>query len=227
MQSKSFDYARLLRRGLPPPAVKWTGSVRYNFTGGNNDADQVPVEDLIVAATTVLEREGRTLATYGLASGPQGHRRLREFLALKLKHDAGLLCSGEDILLTSGSLQALDLINGVLLEPGDTVIVEQETYGGALSRFNRLKVTAIGIPLDGEGLRIDLLDVALADLNAACGRNISTRSRPCRIRPARSWACNGVGSCWTSHNGMMSRSLKMIVMPILSGRAAVRPRSTE
>ncbi|MBV9236517.1 MAG: PLP-dependent aminotransferase family protein [Xanthobacteraceae bacterium] len=164
MHAKSFDYAPLLRRGLPLPAVKWTGSARYNFTGGNNDGDQVPVEDLIVAARTVLEREGRTLATYGLASGPQGHRRLREFLALKLKRDAGLLCQSEDILLTSGSLQALDLINGVLLEPGDTVIAEQETYGGALTRFNRLKVTVVGIPLDGEGLRIDLLEVALTDL---------------------------------------------------------------
>jgi 2-aminoadipate transaminase len=164
MQPKSFDYAQLLRRGLPPSAAKWTGSARYNFTGGNNDAEAVPVDDLIVAATTVLECEGRTLATYGLASGPQGHRRLREFLVLKLKRDAGLLCRSEDILLTSGSLQALDLINGVLLEPGDTVIAEQETYGGALTRFNRLKVTVVGIPLDGEGLRTDLLEVALTDL---------------------------------------------------------------
>ena len=51
-----------------------------------------------------------------------------------------------------------------LLEAGDTVITEQETYGGALTRFNRLKVTAVGIPLDGEGLRIDLLELALTDL---------------------------------------------------------------
>ncbi len=164
MQSKSFNYAQLLRRGLPPPAVKWTGSTRYNFTGGNNDADQVPVEDLIVAATAALERDGRMLATYGLASGPQGHRRLREFVALKLQRDAGLLCQTEDILLTSGSLQALDLVNGVLLESGDTVIVERDTYGGALTRFNRLNVTTVGIPLDGEGLRMDLLEMALADL---------------------------------------------------------------
>jgi 2-aminoadipate transaminase len=164
MQSKTFDYAQLMRRGLPPPAVRWTGAARYNFTGGNNDADQVPVGDLIAAATTALEREGRTLATYGLTSGPQGYRRLREFLALKLKRDAGLLCQSDDILLTSGSLQALDLINGVLLEPGDTVVVEQETYGGALTRFSRLNITTVGIPLDSEGLRMDLLEIALADL---------------------------------------------------------------
>ena len=39
MTSGKFDFAPLLPAGLPPPAIKWTGSPRYNFTGGNNDAD--------------------------------------------------------------------------------------------------------------------------------------------------------------------------------------------
>ena len=69
----------------------------------------------------MLRREGRTLATYGLASGPQGYRPLREFLVDKLKRDAGIACTADDILITSGSLQALDLVNGVLLARGDTV----------------------------------------------------------------------------------------------------------
>ena len=70
----------------------------------------------------MLTREGRTLATYGLASGPQGYRRLREFLVGKLKRDAGIACTADDILITSGSLQALDLVNGALLARGDTVL---------------------------------------------------------------------------------------------------------
>src|SRR5262249_22304996 len=88
MTSATFDFAPLLPPDLPTPAVKWTGLPRYNFTGGNNDADQVPVDELIAAATSVLRREGSTLATYGLASGPQGYRALREFLVAKLKRDA-------------------------------------------------------------------------------------------------------------------------------------------
>src|SRR5246500_4852388 len=128
MTAATFDYASLLPAGLPAPAARWTGLAKYSFVGGNNDPDQVPVDGLIDAVNAVLKREGRTLATYGLASGPQGYRPLRQFLAAKLKRDARISCSFDDILIVSGSLQALDLVNGVLLTKGDTVILEEETY---------------------------------------------------------------------------------------------------
>ncbi len=168
----AFDFGPLLAAGLPPPAARWAGLPKYNFTGGNNDADQVPVEGLIAAATAVLGREGRTLATYGVANGPQGYLRLREFLADKLKRTAGIVCQSGDILITSGSLQALDLVNGVLLSPGDTVIIEQESYEGSLKRLARRGVNAVGIPLDREGLRMDALAAALSDLKR---RNIKPK----------------------------------------------------
>ncbi|MGC2712382.1 MAG: PLP-dependent aminotransferase family protein, partial [Pseudolabrys sp.] len=115
---------------------------------------------------TVLKREGRTLATYGLASGPQGYGPLREFLTAKLKRDAGIACAADDILIVSGSLQALDLVNQTLLARGDTVIVEQESYQGSLNRLTRLGVNAVGIPLDHDGMRMDALAAALADLKS-------------------------------------------------------------
>jgi 2-aminoadipate transaminase len=164
MTSATFDFAPLLPPGLPAPAAKWTGLAKYSFIGGNNDPDQVPVEGLIDAVNAVLKREGRTLATYGLASGPQGYRPLREFLTGKLKRDAGIECSADDILIVSGSLQALDLVNQTLLSRGDTVIVERDTYQGALTRLTRLGVNAVGIPLDHGGMRMDALAAALADL---------------------------------------------------------------
>jgi len=160
----AFDFTPLLAAGLPPPAVKWTGFAKYNFIGGHNDPDHVPVDKILKAATNVLSREGKNLATYGLASGPLGYRRLREFLAQKLKRTAGIACDADEILITSGSLQALDLVNGILLERGDTVIIEQATYQGALTRLTRLGVHAVGIPLDGEGMRMDALAAALDDL---------------------------------------------------------------
>jgi 2-aminoadipate transaminase len=80
---KEFDFAPLFKSGLPAPAAKWTGSAKYNFIGGNNDADELPLDGLIAASNAVLKREGRTLSTYGLASGPQGHRPLREFICPK------------------------------------------------------------------------------------------------------------------------------------------------
>jgi 2-aminoadipate transaminase len=166
MASAPFDFAPLLPAGLPAPAAKWTGLAKYSFIGGNNDPDQVPVEGLIDAVNAVLKREGKTLATYGLASGPQGYLRLREFITAKLKRDAGIHCAADDILVVSGSLQALDLVNQSLLARGDTVIMEQETYQGSLNRLTRLGVNVVGIPLDQDGMRIDALASALADLKS-------------------------------------------------------------
>src|SRR5260370_39670721 len=111
MTSGTFDFAPLLPAGLPAPAARWAGLAKYSFVGGNNDPEQVPVEGLIDAVSAVLKREGKTLATYGLAHGPQGYRPLREFLAAKLKRDAAIACTADDVLIVSGSLQAPDLVN--------------------------------------------------------------------------------------------------------------------
>jgi 2-aminoadipate transaminase len=172
MTSATFDFAPLLPAGLPVPVAKWAGLAKYSFIGGNNDPDQVPVDGLIEAVNAVLKREGKTLATYGLASGPQGYRALREFLTAKLKRDAGIACVADDILIVSGSLQALDLVNQTLLARGDTVIIERDTYQGALNRLTRLGVNVTGIPLDRDGMRMDALAVALEDLKR---RNIAPK----------------------------------------------------
>src|SRR6201989_1980255 len=166
MATAMFDFAPLLPSGLPPAAARWTGLAKYSFVGGNNDPDGVPVEGLIDAVKAVLRREGKTLATYGLASGPQGYRPLREFLTAKLKRDAGISCAADDIMIVSGSLQALDLVNQTLLARGDTVLIEQESYQDAINRLTRLGVKAVGIPLDDDGMRMDALAAALADHKA-------------------------------------------------------------
>src|ERR1700733_10060286 len=110
----AFDFAPLLAPGLPPPAVKWGGFPKYNFTGGHNDAEQVPLDAIVQAANDVLTREGRTLATYGLNSGPLGYRRLREFLAQKLKRTASIACDADQILITSGPLPGVAPFNALL-----------------------------------------------------------------------------------------------------------------
>jgi 2-aminoadipate transaminase len=159
-----FDFAPLLAPGTPAPAAKWTGFPKYNFIGGHNDPKHLPVAALTEAATEVLKREGLTLATYGLNSGPLGYRPLREFLSTKLKGHAGIDCTPDEILITSGSMQGLELVNSLLVAKGDTVLVEQETYGGALTKLTRLGANVIGIPLDEEGLRLDVLQQQLEAL---------------------------------------------------------------
>ena len=164
MTAPSFDFSALFRSDLPSPAMKWNGFPQFNFVGGHNDMDSVPIEGLIAAASRVLSREGNTLAMYGLHSGPLGYRPLREFIARKLARDAGMNCSPDEILITSGSLQGLDLVNQVFLAPGDTVIIERETYGGTITRLARLGVNAVGVPVDHDGLSAAALGDALREL---------------------------------------------------------------
>jgi 2-aminoadipate transaminase len=166
MTSTPFSYAPLLPPGLPAPAARFTGLAKYSFVGGNNDPDGVPVDELVTAMTAVLKREGKSLATYNLAHGPQGYGPLREFLVKKLKRDAGIVCTVNDLMIVSGSLQALDLVNQTLLARGDTVIFEKESYQGSINRLTRMGVNIVGIPLDGHGMRMDALANALADLKA-------------------------------------------------------------
>lgn len=162
----TLDYTALFRADLPPAALPWTGFPKYNFVGGHNDPASVPVAGLIEAATRVLQREGESLATYNLRTGPLGYLPLREFIARKLAKDAGIICSPDEVLITSGSLQGLDLVNQILLSPGDTVIVEQVSYGGAISRLTRLGVKVVGVAVDHDGLNPEALARQLAELKS-------------------------------------------------------------
>ncbi|HTQ81997.1 MAG TPA: PLP-dependent aminotransferase family protein [Pseudolabrys sp.] len=160
----AFDFAPLVPAGSPAPAVRWSPPGKYNFTFGNNDPEGLDVAELMAAAQGALSREGRRLSDYRLHMGPQGYRPLREFLVKKLRRDAQIECTADDILLTSGSLQGLDLVNGALLAPGDTVICERDCYEGTLNRYARRGVNVVGIALDRGGMRMDELETALADL---------------------------------------------------------------
>lgn len=164
MAADTFDYAGLLRPDLPPPAAKWNGFPKYNFVGGHNDPESVPVDGLVAAASSVLRREGKTLSTYGLESGALGYLPLRQFIARKLAKESAINCTADEVLITSGSLQGLDLVNQILLSPGDTAIIERMTYGGAISRLKRLGVNIVGVPVDDGGLSISKLEAALKDL---------------------------------------------------------------
>ena len=160
----TFDYASFFRADIPAAAVKWTGFPKYNFIGGHNDEDRVPVEKLAKAARDAVLREGHTLATYRLQSGPQGHIGLREFIAKKLNARAGMACSADDVYVTTGSLQAIDLVNAAFLESGDAVVVEKACYAGTLSRIRGCGAEPVGVDLDDDGMRMDQLASVLEGL---------------------------------------------------------------
>jgi 2-aminoadipate transaminase len=101
-----------------------------------------------------------------LHGGPQGMLELREFVARKTTRDRGMPTTVDQVMITSGSLQGLDLVNAVLLSPGDTVIIEENTYGGMLSKVARTGAKIVGAPLDDDGIRVDALEEILDRLAA-------------------------------------------------------------
>ncbi|HXC92367.1 MAG TPA: PLP-dependent aminotransferase family protein [Stellaceae bacterium] len=162
MAADGFAYTNLFANDLPAPAPRWTGFPKYNFIGGHNDPEHVPAAELAAAAEAVLRRDGADLALYN-PHGPQGFRGIREFVVNKVAA-RGIRCTPDDVLITSGSGQGLDLVNRTLLNRGDTVILEEFTYGGALTKLQRLGVNVVGAPLDDDGLKIDALDQILGEL---------------------------------------------------------------
>jgi 2-aminoadipate transaminase len=153
----SYKLENFFSEGLPDAAGSYTGFPKYNFVGGHNSEKKIPIKELVKSAERVILKEGKNLALYGHNNGPQGNLALREFLTTYLYNYTGMKIDNNNILLTSGSLQALDLVNTLLLKKGDTVLVEEATYGGAISRIKNLGVNHIGVKLDNEGICPDHL----------------------------------------------------------------------
>jgi len=166
MSGTMIDYEALFSAGLPDPAVRWSPFPKYYFIGGNNDPEQIPVEGLIEAAAAVLRRDGARLAIYNLGLGPQGYPPLRQFVADKSARQRGIKAPVEDILITTGSGQGLDMVSKLFINANDTVLVEEYSYQGAINRFRKLGAKLVGMKLDADGIVIDALAEQLAGLKA-------------------------------------------------------------
>ena len=166
MTTTTIDYGKLFTANLPAPAVKWAPFPKYYFIGGNNDPAEIPVQGLIDAARDVLNRDGAKLAIYNLGLGPQGYPPLRQFVADKSARTRGIKASADDVLITTGSGQGIDMISQLLINPGDTILTEEYCYQGALNRFRKLGARLLGMKLDADGIVIDALARQLADLKA-------------------------------------------------------------
>ena len=164
MSGKGLDYSTLFNRDLPPPPAPWEGHSKYNFIGGHSDPDLVPTEAFIESAANVFRGDPRNISMYNFDGGPQGIVPLRRFLVDKLAAHRGINTTIDEVLITSGSGLAIELINEILLEEGDTVIVEAFSFSGALGNLRRRKVNMIGVEVDHDGMRMDQLARVLEDL---------------------------------------------------------------
>jgi 2-aminoadipate transaminase len=128
-----------------------------SFAGGLPAPEVFPTERFREACSRVLEKQARLALQYGAT---EGYEPLREMIA---RHTSryGVKAKPENVLITSGSQQALDLIGKLMINPGDRVLVEAPTYLGALQAFNVYGAEYVSVPSDDDGLRSDLLEKSL------------------------------------------------------------------
>jgi 2-aminoadipate transaminase len=128
-----------------------------SFAGGLPGPDLFPVEEMKEAAEAVLETKGRIALQY---STTEGFPPLREMIARHMKR-YGIVVDIDNILITSGSQQALDLIGKILVNPGDKLLVEAPTYLGAIQAFTVYGAEFATVPTDDDGMVTDRLVDAL------------------------------------------------------------------
>jgi 2-aminoadipate transaminase len=128
-----------------------------SFAGGLPAPDVFPVERFETACHRVLEAKGAMALQY---SASEGYTPLREHLAQKMAK-YGIIAGPDNVLITSGSQQALDLIGKLLINPGDRILLEAPTYLGALQAFNVYGAEYVSVPVDHDGLRTGELEEAL------------------------------------------------------------------
>jgi len=128
-----------------------------SFAGGLPAPEIFPVDEFSKACERVLRDYGALALQY---STTEGYLPLREMIA---RHTAryGITITPENILITSGSQQALDILGKVLINPGDRILVESPTYLGALQAWNAYGAEYVTVPMDKDGMITNELEEAL------------------------------------------------------------------
>lgn len=168
-QSTIMNYAELYSKtariglaqggtGAAPPAA---GLISFAY--GLPDPGSFPVDELRESTVDVLETQSATALQYGAV---QGEPRLRQYLANRLNEKDGLNLTADQIVVTTGSLQAIALLAQVLVDPGDTILLESPTFLGAARNFRLFQPRLEELPIDEHGLIVGELERRLERLQA-------------------------------------------------------------
>lgn len=133
-----------------------------SFAGGMPDLSVMDLDAVADMTAQVIREQGTVALQYG---GGQGRPQLREALVDVMAH-AGVPATPDELLITVGGQQALELIAKCFIDPGDIVIAEGPTYVGAVAAMNSHQADVRHVPMDADGMRMDLLEELLVGLRA-------------------------------------------------------------
>lgn len=129
-----------------------------SFAGGLPAPELFPVKEMQAAVDKAFEEHGQEAMQYGAAKGVTA---LRELILQHVKEKEGVTGALDNVLVTTGSEQVLDLVGKAFVNPGDTVLVEQPTYLCALDVFKSYGAKFVGVAMDEQGMKMDALEDAL------------------------------------------------------------------
>lgn len=179
IKSKPPSFIRSILKTAADPQI-------ISFAGGLPNPVLFPQEELLASMERIVREYGSSLFQYSITAGlPE----LRQYIADRYNRKFGLKLGIENILITTGSQQALDLISKVLLNTGDGVIVEKPSYLGAIQAFSQYQPVFYPVELTEEGMDIGQLkdalknDVkfiyAIPDFQNPTGLSYSVENRKC------------------------------------------------
>lgn len=129
-----------------------------SFAGGLPAPELFPVEGMKEATDKVYAEHGQQALQYGAAKGVT---ELRELILKRVKEKENIDAKLENVMVTTGSEQAIDLVGKAFVNPGDTVLVEEPTYLCALDVFRSYGANFVSVPMDDDGMKMDALEEAL------------------------------------------------------------------
>lgn len=129
-----------------------------SFAGGLPAPELFPVEGMKEATDKVYAEHGQQALQYGAAKGVT---ELRELILKRVKEKENIDAKLDNVMVTTGSEQAIDLVGKAFVNPGDTVLVEEPTYLCALDVFRSYGANFVSVPMDDDGMKMDALEEAL------------------------------------------------------------------
>lgn len=130
-----------------------------NFASATPSPDLFPVREFKTALLEVLDRDQGYAFSY---QDPKGYEPLRKAVG-KMAENVGIKCESDNVHIISGAQQGIDLVAKGLLYPGETVVIERPSYGGAMQAFFSRNARVVDVPLDIDGISLDHLSTAIRE----------------------------------------------------------------
>jgi len=161
--AEKFSYDNLFSapsRDAPPGSFR---HAKYDFAVAYPDPESLPLDELVDSLKSGFDREGRDLAYY---SNGSGYPELRRLVAEKLARERNMKVQADDVLLTSGSGEAIGIVIQALTDPGDVVLTEEFVYLGTLNQMRRYGADIVGVKCDDDGILPGELDSVITEQTA-------------------------------------------------------------